>query len=467
MRKLALAAVLLLIPVAPATASPGLRFEPCADVPEAGCATLRVPVDRARPDGPQVDLSVARRAAADPDRRIGVLMVNPGGPGGSAAQFAKDAPKLFSAEILARFDIVGYDPRGIGGSNPIYCDTSAVGLPHPAGRPDTPERFGELAAYNRALTEDCRSRTGPVFDQVDAQSAVQDMDDLRKALGEREITYYGMSYGTLYGQKYAERFGRNVRAMVIDSVVDASIPLPDLMEAGARAGEDIFAEFVRWCGDTPSCALHGKDIRALYAELRARAARGDLHVPDLPNQPLTPAELASRTVRHGYAPDFPRMAQYFATLSAQPAAGFGAATASRQSFAVLCQDVSGHPRNAAEVAAVDARVRAAAPTIQASPIWDLALTKCVGWQGPALNPAAPWQPVEAPQVLMLNSRHDPSTGYENAVNVHRQAGGKATLLTYDGTGHGVYDRTPCTRAVTDAYLLDLTVPRDGLSCPAV
>lgn len=457
--------IALTMTLTPAPASPALRFQACQDVPEADCATLTVPVDRARPDGPQVGLAVARRKATDPARRIGVLMVNPGGPGGSAAQFAKDAPELFSPEILARFDVVGYDPRGVGDSNPIYCDTSAVGLPYPAGRPDTPERFEQLVAFNRGLTEDCRTRTGPVFDRVDAQSAVQDMDDLRKALGERQISYYGQSYGTLYGQKYAERFGRHVRAMVIDSVVDTSLPLAELLESGARAGEDVFTEFVRWCGATASCALHGKDIPALYAGLRDRAARGELHVPGLPDQAVTPAELANRTVRFGYSPNFARMAAYLAELSDQPTAGLGA-TATRRNHAVLCQDFTGLPRNAGDVAAMDARVRAAAPNIQASPIWDLALTWCAGWQGPVLNPAKSWRPTQAPRVLMLNSLHDPATGYEGAVSVHRQARGKATLVTFEGSGHGVYSRTPCTREVTDAYLLDRSLPRDGMRCPA-
>lgn len=460
------AVVLSLTPVVPAPAATALNWQPCADKTEADCATLTVPVDRARPDGPRVDLAVGRHRATDPARRIGVLMVNPGGPGGAASQFAKDAPDLFSPEILARFDIVGYDPRGVGESDPILCDSSTVGPPYPVGRPDTPERFEELAVFNRRLAEDCRSRTGPVFDRVDAHSAVLDMDDLRKALGEDKVSYFGISYGTLYGQKYAERFGGHLRAMVIDSVVDGSKSFGETFEAGARAGEDIFAEFTKWCGVTPSCAVHGQDISVLYAGLRARAARGGLSVPGRPEMKLTSEELANRTVRNGYAPDFARMGQYFGDLAAQPATGFGTEAVSRQAAWVLCQDWAGGPRDAAEVAALDARAREVAPNVQASPIWDSALKKCVGWQGPVLNPAKTWEPGSAPRTLMLNSLHDPATGYENAVSVHRQARGKAVLLTYEGTGHQVYGRTSCTRSAADDYLLSLTLPADGARCPA-
>lgn len=461
-----LAAVLTVTPAVPADAAPRLGWKSCQDVPEADCTTLTVPVDRTRTDGPSVDLAVARRKATDPARRIGVLLVNPGGPGGSAAQFAKEAPSLFSPELLARFDIVGFDPRGVGESNPILCDSSAVGVPYPQGRPDTPERFDQLVAYNRALTQDCRTRTGPVFDRVDAHSAVGDMNDLREALGERKISYYGISYGTLYGQKYAERYGEHVRAMVIDSVIDASKPLAGQLEAGARAGEDLFQEFGRWCGVTPSCAVHGKDVSALYKDLSARAARGELSVPGRPERKLTAAEFADRTVRHGYEPNFPRLGEYLRDLAGQPSPGFSVAAVSRRPAAVLCQDFVGMPGSAAEVVAMDDRVRKAAPTVQASPIWDRALMTCTGWQGPVLNPAQPWQPAKAPHILMVNSLHDPSTGYENAVSVQRQSRGKATLLTYEGSGHQVYGRGPCTQAAADAYLLDGVVPLPGTRCPA-
>ncbi|PRY39866.1 alpha/beta hydrolase [Umezawaea tangerina] len=460
-------------PTASATGHP-LQWAACPDVPEADCATLTVPVDWSDPHGPTVDLAVARRAATDPARRIGVVVVNPGGPGGSGVEFAQDAPSTFSPEVLARFDVVGFDPRGVGASSPILCDLGAVGVAYPDGRPDTPERFDQLAAYNRALAAECRTHTGPVFDRVDAQSAVRDMDALRAALGERKISYFGQSYGTLYGQEYAERYGDRLRAMVVDSVVDAGSGQPGLLVASARAAEDVFATFTRWCDATPSCALHGRDVPALYTDLRGRAGRGELHEPGRPDYPLTAAKLADRTVRAGYGPDWARLADFLVELETQTpetasveSSGPDEPQLSRKpGFAVLCQDFGGHAGSAADVARLDAEVRAAAPTIQAAPIWDLALLSCVGWQGPELNPAAPWTPRRAPEVLMLNSLHDPATGYEGAVEAARQARGKATLVTYEGSGHGVYTRTDCTRATVDAYLLDLTVPAAGTRCPA-
>ncbi|HEX6342517.1 alpha/beta hydrolase [Umezawaea sp.] len=466
----------LLTAVAPtaSAAPPWLTWSSCPDATEADCATLTVPVDWSREGGPTVDLAVARRPATDPARRIGVLVVNPGGPGGSAAEFAKEAPSTFSPEVLARFDVVGVDPRGVGDSNPILCDTSATGVPYPTGRPDTPERFAGLAAFNRAVAADCRARTGPVFDRADARSAVRDVDALRAALGERRISYFGVSYGTLYGQEYAERFGHRLRAMVVDSVVDGSADLSGLMLQGARAAEDVFAEFARWCGATPTCAQHGRDVPALFDALRGRAERGELHEPGAPDEPLEVDQLVERTVRAGYGPNWDLLSAYLADLEAQTGArtspatdGVGASAVSRRPhLAVLCEDFTGHPTSADDVVRIDREVRGAAPVVRAAPIWNRALTSCVGWTGPVLNPPGPWTPRHAPPVLMLNSLHDPSTGHEGAVTAWRQSRGAATLVTYEGTGHGVYTRTDCTRATADAYLLDLVVPADGTRCPA-
>jgi pimeloyl-ACP methyl ester carboxylesterase len=468
----ALTAGLLTAAAPPASAAPPpLTWQSCSDVPEADCATLTVPVDWAKPAGPAVDLAVARRRATDPHRRVGVLLVNPGGPGGSAAEFAKDAPAMFSPDVLARFDVVGFDPRGVGDSDPILCDTGVAGVAYPDGRPDTPERFAQLVTFNRAVAADCRARTGPVFDRADARSAGQDMDALRAALGERKISYYGVSYGTLYGQEYAARFGHRLRAMVLDSVVDGSADVRGLMVAGARAAEDVFAEFTRWCGVTPSCEVHGRDVPALFAELRARADRVELHEPGAPDRPLAADQFVDRVVRTGFGPNWPRLGRFLAELDTQDDVGdtasFGVSAVSRRPhLAVLCEDFTGHPTSAADVARIDREVRAAAPTIQAAPIWNLALTSCVGWVGPVLRPATPWAPRHAPPILLLNSLHDPSTGHEGAVSVHRQARGAATLVTYEGSGHGVYRRTDCTRATADAYLLDLVVPADGTRCSA-
>ncbi|KOG22334.1 proteinase, partial [Streptomyces viridochromogenes] len=136
------------------------------------CATIKVPVDWKRPHGATIDLALARHLATDPGRRIGSLLINPGGPGGSGVDFAFSAADAFSPELLARFDIVGFDPRGVGRSNPVVCDEDRVNAQSEAIYPDSDSSFAALRAANRALGESCRDLTGPLADHMDTGSVV-------------------------------------------------------------------------------------------------------------------------------------------------------------------------------------------------------------------------------------------------------------------------------------------------------
>ena len=142
-----------------------------------------MPVDWSEPYGPTIDVAVARRPATDPARRIGTLVVNPGGPGGSGVDFAIGAAGFFSAELRSRFDIVGFDPRGVARSHPVRC-TERWSTAQPSPLLTSPAQYDAAIAYNRGLAADCRKHTGPVFDHVDTLSVARDMEALRAALGE-------------------------------------------------------------------------------------------------------------------------------------------------------------------------------------------------------------------------------------------------------------------------------------------
>ena len=198
-----LAAVVLVLSGGAAHAEPPSRiaWAPCQDNPEGECGTLSVPLDWKKPRGQRVDLAVARHRATDPARRLGVLVVDPGGPGGSAAQFALSG--LFSPEIRARFDIVGVDQRGTGGSLAIRCADLMPG--GPSTRPQDEAAFDALLRHNQNVLTRCRERSGPIFDHADGATVARDLDAARRALGERRISYFGLSYGTVFGQAYAAR----------------------------------------------------------------------------------------------------------------------------------------------------------------------------------------------------------------------------------------------------------------------
>ncbi|MBQ1013689.1 alpha/beta fold hydrolase, partial [Micromonospora sp. M51] len=196
-----------LTPASPAAArpqpAPTIDWRPCAADASAECGTLSLPVDWNRPRGERFDLSLARRVA-NPATRQGALVFGPGGPGDSGVDRVVNGSSRFSDDLRARFDIVSFDPRGTGGSHPVICARDLL-----ARQPQLiadQAQFDAVLADNALLRADCRARTGALYDHVDTTSAARDLDAVRAALGERQLTFHGSSYGTLLGQRYAELY---------------------------------------------------------------------------------------------------------------------------------------------------------------------------------------------------------------------------------------------------------------------
>src|SRR5262245_813152 len=206
----------------PVTPAQPISFKPCPEDKTVDCGTLAVPIDWKKPGSATVNVAVARLRASDPKARVGTLFINPGGPGGSGVDFALGGREVFSPDILERFDIIGIDPRGVARSQPVKCPGDLETDP-PNEFVHTAKEYGTLLAYHKKLGDGCRKLTGPLFDHVDTASVARDFDAVRAALGEKKISYYGVSYGTLIGQTYAEMFPKRIRAMVIDSNMDHSI----------------------------------------------------------------------------------------------------------------------------------------------------------------------------------------------------------------------------------------------------
>ncbi|MEV0397355.1 alpha/beta hydrolase [Polymorphospora rubra] len=451
---------------------PGYRADitwaPCPEAADVDCGTIPMPVDWSDRDGEKFTLALARRKATDPASRLGVLFVNIGGPGGSGVDFALVANRYFSPEVRERFDIVGVDPRGVGRSTEVVCSPEMLAR-RPSLYPANQAEFERLARFNREFAADCRARTGPLYDNVDTRSVVEDLDALRRSLGERKISYFGLSYSTLIGQQYAERHGDHVRAMVLDSVMDHSLGTWGFVGTEAAAAEDSFDEFVAWCDRTESCALHGRDVRKVWHSVLRRADRGEFTDPGSAT-PITSKMIRDRAFADFYGPTWAPLAEYLFALddSAVPATPTEEPPLAAHVFpAVFCLDWSLPVRDHREFAALTAWSGRIAPDMSGSPLGSEAVAACIGRSGDTVNPQHPLRITKAPKILLLNARHDPSTAYEWVVNAHRQSRKTTVLLTYDGWGHGVYDRSACTRNATDAYLINLTVPRDGTRCVAV
>ncbi|WP_305786883.1 alpha/beta hydrolase [Symbioplanes lichenis] len=455
-------------PAAAARPVSSLKWQPCAEDKTAQCATLRVPVDWSDPYGPAVGVAVARRPATDPKTRIGALLVNPGGPGGSGVDFALDSTYAFGAAVRRRFDIVGFDPRGVGRSNPVVC-SSALLAAGPSVMISNARSYATNVAFNRRLAADCARRTGPLYGHTDSLSVAQDMDALRAALGEQAISFYGASYGTLLGAQYAERYPRRVRALVLDGVMDHSRSAGAFLADETAAAQDSFDEFVAWCDRSTQCAVHGRDVRALWAALLSRARRGTLRDPFDPTAKLGVQELLGVALGSFYDPQWHSFGVYLREASAlgrrqvapplDPVAEF--------SFpAVFCDDWAGPAGGWAGLRLRLARLGRAYPQMPVSPLGMTSIASCVGDPLATDNPQRPLSPGRTGPVLVLSSRHDPATPYAWARSVAAQLGAGATLVTYEGWGHTAYGRTPCVNAVVDRYLLAVAPPA-VTSCPGV
>lgn len=440
----------------PAWSPDPIAWGPCADFPDGECGTLRVPLDWRRPWGQTIDLAVARHRATDPAHRVGVLMANPGGPGSSNAELAL-TPSFFSPEIQARFDLVGLDARGTGGSEFFECPSS--GQEQPSNEPVDQAEFDVFQAYARKQVTDCRAEHQPIFDHADTAVDTRDMEALRRALGEEKISFLGISYGTLMGQQYAEMFGDHVRAMVLDSTIDHSVDLRHFSVDRAAAADDAFLEFVHWCDRTAACVLHGQDVLATWQRALDAADQ----------QPLPRHWLRDWVFGDLYAPDYADIAR----VIADTAAGTPPVTAqfiynyTSIRLAVVCQDFNLRIRDYRQYSVLRAEELRRAPLMLGGDLGHDEATACMGVSGPPANPPHRLHIPHAPTILLLNSRHDPATPYAWAVNIHRQAPRNTVLLTYEGAGHAVYSHSPCGRAAADEYLLALTVPPPGASCPAV
>ncbi|GAA1595874.1 alpha/beta hydrolase [Kribbella sancticallisti] len=465
------------VPVSAAAAPKSPHWYDCApegkdkpeDVKGSQCATLQVPIDWKKPGGGTFGLSIARREAKDPARRVGVLVFGPGGPGDSGVDRIKTGMGRFSDDLQDRFDIVSFDPRGIARSNPVRCSAALL-----AKQPDplikNQADFDRTVRYNRELAADCRSHTGPVYDHIDTLQTVRDVDAIRAALGEQKLSFHGSSYGTLLGGQYAERYPNRVRAMVLESVFDhGDATTGEFLDEQAATVQDSFGEFVTWCDAATACTLHGRDVRALWADLLARAGRGEIPDPRRPTVAISPFFLSFVVFRTLYEPRWRELA---ATLKrfeeSKPPTGEPAVPAglAPNTLAPFCRDFSLPARDYAELAGHLRRVEQNNPDMKYVPQL-IAVTSCLGLpKAENSQQDLRIRGLKTP-ALLSNSLHDPATGYGWATSVASQFGNQGVLLTYQGWGHGSYNKSPCVEQRIDDYLVSLTVPPRGMSCPAI
>ncbi|MEU3959478.1 alpha/beta hydrolase [Streptomyces buecherae] len=426
--------------------------------PRARCATVKVPLDWSKPTGPKIGIFVARYRATDPARRIGVLMSNPGGPGAPGADealYADDPISGYEPAMLRRFDMVGFDPRGIGRSQGARCDERIRdGAP---SRPASAAEFARLRALNGRLADSCLRETGPLAAHMDGESVARDMDAIRAALGERRISFIGHSYGTFLGERYARLFPTRLRALALDSAMDPARPNAErYLTDGSVTTNNTLKRLAAWCERDAACALRGRSVTAVTDELFARADAGTLREPG-PNGPTSVPVDADQlsdflTFALGKGSQEETARQLAALRTGRGEVHWVPGGSSIETQLVLCRDYDFRIRDYAEYRAIRERVARAAPHVRYNAQALDTVLGCQGWTMPPLPQPSRAQG-DLPPVLVANATHDLATPLPGARRMARSYP-KATLLTVDVVAHWLYRRggTQDTMRAIDAYL---------------
>jgi pimeloyl-ACP methyl ester carboxylesterase len=442
------------------------------------CTRLEVPLDYAKPEADTITIGVLRYRATG--QKIGSLLTNPGGPGASgmasAAGMVSDYRKT---ELAKRFDLIGFDPRGIGASEPaVRClsnserdaerldldtDTSAAGI-------------AQTEQENRTYAEKCAAGTkfgASMLANLGTRDVVKDMDVLRSALGDAKLSYVGYSYGTRIGTEYAETFPQNVRALVLDGAVDPTQDQLQSLVAQAAGFQKAFDEFIKWCREKDDCPLTG-DANSSFRQLTTPLIQKPV---DVGNRKLSYNDAITATIQALYSEQlWPLLLQGLNELKDGKGqmllrladAYFdrddqGSYSTITDAFsAVHCVD---DPRLTDKNALLETarQYKAAAPFLDDGNPPGAALDACAFWPAPVSARTGPPKADGIPPLLVISTTGDPATPYEAGVNLAKALNSR--LLTFEGVQHTVFlQGQPCVDAAGVKYLVDLTLPADGTRC---
>ena len=450
------------------------------------CAKVKVPLDYSKPDGQTIEIAMKKHQATGSVRQ-GTLFMNPGGPGGSGVDDVGGMVDSTFAGVQKSYDIIGFDPRGVGSSTAVNC-TSDTELE--AKTEDAPVNAGEgaatfeqraavISAQFKQFEASCAAGTKPagLLDHVDTVSVARDLDVLRALSGDQKLNYLGFSYGTYLGAHYAELFPANTGRMVLDGAVDPSLSLGDRAAGQAKGFETALRTYVQQCQsgqavqENQSCPLTG-DADAGVQQVRSLIASADktpLKTAD-PNVTVDGSTIRSVVRRFLYSSEYWPFLTYALDQAITQKDGsyiqvlYGKATAGGSAptfYAVNCQDIPVQ----GDMASWEKDYQ---QILQSSPTFGASLgnqdARCQAWGHNGTRKPAPIHAKGAAPILVVGTTGDPATPYawSQAMADQLESG---RLLTWEGNGHTAYGRAgACVQKAVDTYLTSGTLPKEGLTC---
>lgn len=467
---------------------PPISWQPCPDspFPNRDCGTLTVPLDYANLAAGTIDLPVARARATG--SKVGTLVYNPGGPGqGATDTLGYDVLDVsFTPLLQSRFDIVGFDPRGVSegircmdpGLQETYWETNLI--------PRTSAERNNRVSLEQQVNQGCLANNDPLVRHVDSASTVRDLEQLRRALGLDKINYMGRSYGTFLGYRYAKLYPGRLRAMVLDAAIDRSVPDLAAFLENAASSDKMWTQYKAWCkvGSNP-CKMRGRDIDAVFDQTLAQARVNPLPAPRAPisQQPVNDWILTFVAQLFASFGDITfnsldqlvyeaslgdgSLARYFYDYSTGVIDPSGnRAPDNETNRAINCLDLrwSQTLQTPTDLQMLLLQAKSVAPRFgEASVGGGPAI--CIGYPLPPIEPTPlPVFLTGVPPIVVIGATLDASTPYIWSQRIATLIQG-SRLITRTGFGHVSYDKSRCVQQKVDAYLINLTAPANGTACP--
>jgi pimeloyl-ACP methyl ester carboxylesterase len=454
-----------------------LAWEPCGD--GFDCTTVRAPLDWSDPLAGEIDLSVIRHRATGGEP-IGSLLTNPGGPGASGVGLIRDSLAFAVGQPLQeQYDVIGFDPRGVGESTAVRCFDAAEMDAYLYGVPSAPrgseEWTAELTDRNAAFAEACDAGSEGLLPYITTENAARDMDLLRGVLGDSQLNYLGYSYGTFLGATYAKLYPDRVGRLVLDGAIDPSVSGYDVSTTQAVGFESALRAYMADCLESDDCPFRGTVDEAM-ADLGALLASVDAApLPAADGRQLGADALTTAIVAALYSQDSwvflssalgdvlqgdPELAFVLADFYYNRQDGQYLDNSTEAFRAYNCMDYPAETDEAAEAAAEE-RIAAEAPTI--APYWS-GPDPCEVWPYPPTGVREAITAEGAAPIVVIGTTNDPATPYEWSVSLADQLA-SGVLVTRVGEGHTGYNKgNACVDSAVETYLLEGTVPEDGLRC---